>query len=139
MGPITVAFVCVQNAGRSQMAAAFAKREKERRAVDVRILTGGTDPAEHVHPEVVETMQERGIDLGKRKPQEIRTEELHSSDIVITMGCSADDVCPANFDGTNRDWDLTDPDGRDPDTVRSIRDDVERRVSELFDELGDEI
>lgn len=134
-GEPTVAFVCVQNAGRSQMAAAFANREKRRRGVDVRILTGGTDPADQVHPEVLEVMNERSIDLSDKRPREITAEGLASADVVITMGCSAGEVCPANFDGENRDWDLDDPDDRDLEAVRVIRDDIRRRVTILFDEL----
>lgn len=138
MNRTTIAFVCVQNAGRSQMATAFARRENDRRETNVRIITGGTDPADEVHEEVVETMLERRIDLNDQKPRKIQSEELQSADYVITMGCSADDVCPANFTGQNRDWDLEDPDGKDPETVRSIRDDIKRRVNILFDELEEE-
>lgn len=132
---LSVAFVCVQNAGRSQMATAFAEREKNRRQLDVEILTGGTDPADHVHPEVVEVMEERSIDLSDRSPREITPEELEDVDYVVTMGCSAEGVCPAGWNGENRDWDLEDPDGKDPETVRSIRDDIKRRVSILMDEI----
>lgn len=135
MSPTTIAFVCVQNAGRSQMATALAKRESARRNASVRILTGGTDPADQVHPEVVEVLGEKGIDLSENKPREIKPEELHSSDIVITMGCSADNVCPTNYVGESRDWALEDPDGQDLDEVRSIRDEIKRRVSILFDAL----
>lgn len=131
----TVAFVCVQNAGRSQMATAFAERENQRRNMNVRILTGGTDPADHVHQEVIDAMAERGFDLGDNQPRKIKPEELRGCDIVITMGCEAEDVCPANYGGESRDWDLEDPDGKDDQTVRSIRDDIKRRVTILFDEL----
>ncbi|MFC4450673.1 low molecular weight phosphatase family protein [Halorussus aquaticus] len=131
-----VAFVCVQNAGRSQMATAFAEREREERgAEDVAIVTGGTDPADHVHEEVVEVMRERGIDLADRTPREVTPEELQECDYVVTMGCSAKDVCPATWSGENRDWGLDDPDGRDLDAVRAIRDEIEERVADLFDEL----
>lgn len=130
-----VAFVCVQNAGRSQMATAFAEREQRRRSLDVQILTGGTDPADHVHTEVIDVMKEKGIDLSNRTPREILPDDLASADIVITMGCSAGDVCPANFTGDNRDWGLNDPDGQDLDSVRTIRDDIQRRVTHFFDEL----
>jgi arsenate reductase len=132
-----VAFVCVQNAGRSQMATAFAERERERRGVEdgIEIVTGGTRPADAVHAEVVETMREEGFDLSGRSPREVTFEELQSADYLITMGCDAADVCPAGWGGENRDWDLDDPDGRDPEAVREIRDTIRRRVSELFDEL----
>jgi arsenate reductase len=132
-----VAFVCVQNAGRSQMATAFAKRERERRGLDdeVGIVTGGTRPADHVHDVVVEAMDEVGFDLADRTPREVRQEELLDCDPVITMGCSAGDVCPATWNGENRDWDLDDPHGRPLDEVRSIRDEIEARVVDLFDEI----
>ena len=132
-----VAFVCVQNAGRSQMATAFAEREQERRGVEgeIEILTGGTQPADHVHEEVVQVMRERDIDLSERTPRDITPEELQETEYVITMGCSAQDVCPATWSGENRDWGLDDPDGQNLDDVREIRDEIERRVSALFDEL----
>lgn len=138
--PITVAFVCVQNAGRSQMAAAFAERERDRRglgdSIDVR--TGGTDPADHVHEEVVTVLEEVDVSLGDRTPRAIGREELLDVDMVLTMGCSAEGVCPATWRGDARDWDLDDPDGRPLAEVRAIRDDVESRVVALFDELFDD-
>jgi protein-tyrosine-phosphatase len=135
--PITVAFVCVQNAGRSQMAAAFAERERDRRGLGERIdvRTGGTDPADHVHEEVVTVLEEVNISLGDRTPREIGREELLNVDVVLTMGCSAEGVCPATWRGDARDWDLDDPDGRPLAEVRAIRDDIESRVVALFDEL----
>lgn len=132
---VSMAFVCVQNAGRSQMATAFAEREKESRNSSVTILTGGTDPADHVHPEVVEIMQEKGIELSNRIPRSIGPNDLEGVDYVITMGCGAEEVCPVTWSGEARDWDLDDPDGRDLDEVRRIRDEIQRRVQSLFDEL----
>lgn len=134
--PTRVAFVCVQNAGRSQMATAFAERELETRDVDVELVTGGTDPAEHVHESVVESMAECGFDVADRTPREVTFEELQACDYVITMGCSAKDVCPATWAGENRDWDLDDPDGTDVAVVREIRDEIRERVGSLFDEIG---
>ncbi|AEH37879.1 arsenate-mycothiol transferase ArsC [Halopiger xanaduensis] len=134
-GP-TIAFVCVQNAGRSQMATAFAERERERRGADhIEIVSGGTDPADAVHEEVVAAMDELGIDLSDRTPREITPEDLQECEYVITMGCSAEGVCPATWSGENRDWDLTDPHGKDEKTVREIRDEIEARVEALFDEV----
>ena len=135
---IRIAFVCVRNAGRSQMSAAFAERERERRGFDdrVEILTGGTRPADHVHEEVVEAMDEVGFDLSGRTPREITMEELRSCDHVATMGCSTLDVGEVGNDVDVRGWALDDPDGRDPEHVREIRDEIERRVSDLFDEVG---
>jgi arsenate reductase len=135
----TIAFVCVQNAGRSQMAYAFARRELARRGLDDRLalLTGGTRPAEHVHSEVVDAMAAVGIDVSERTPREVTVDELRASDYVITMGCSAADVCPAGWGGESRDWDLDDPDGRSPAEVAAIRDEIEHRVAALFDELSE--
>ncbi len=131
----TIAFVCVQNAGRSQMATVFAEREKQKRDLNVRILTGGTDPADHVHPEVIEVMKEANVDLSNRTPREITPGDIENADVVITMGCSAKNVCPATWAGDSRDWDLDDPDGQDLEAVRSTRNEIRRRVSELFDEI----
>jgi len=133
------AFVCIQNAGRSQMATAFAKRERRRRSVDdeVEIVTGGTDPAESLHDEVVTVMRERGFDLSDVTPRRITPGELDGCDYVAAMGCTADGVCPATWSEESRDWDLEDPHGRDLSTVREIRDTVERRVAALFDEALD--
>jgi len=131
-----IAFVCVQNAGRSQMAFAFARREVAARGLDdVELLTGGTRPADHVHDEVVRAMDGVGIDISGRSPREIAFEETQASDYVITMGCSATDVCPAGWAGENRDWDLDDPDGKSPATVAAIRDEIERRVCDLIDKI----
>ena len=139
MSRLTVSFICVQNAGRSQMASAFAKRENQRRNMNIQILTGGTQPADEVHPEVVKAMQENQIDLSDMKPRKIKPEELHASDYVYTMGCSVEEACPSNYYGHSEDWDLEDPHGKDPDTVRSIRDDIKRRVTILFDQFEEEL
>ena len=136
--PVRIAFMCVQNAGRSQMSTAFAERERERRGLDdrVEILTGGTHPADHVHDEVVDVMAEAGFDLSNRTPREITPEELRACDYVATMGCSTLDVGDVGADVDVRDWALEDPDGGDPEQVRAIRDEIEQRVVSLFEELG---
>jgi protein-tyrosine-phosphatase len=134
--PTRIAFVCVQNAGRSQMSLAFAERERERRGLtdDVELLTGGTHPADSVHDAVVEVMREAGFDLSDRTPREVSTEELESCDVVATMGCSTLDLDEST--GVDvRDWALDDPAGAEFDRVRAIRDEIERRVVGLFDEL----
>ncbi|MEZ3117469.1 low molecular weight phosphatase family protein [Halobaculum sp. MBLA0147] len=135
--PTRIAFMCVQNAGRSQMSTAFAEQERERRGLDdrIEILTGGTDPADHVHEEVVTVMEEEGLDLSDRTPREITIAELRSCDYVATMGCSTLDVGDVGGAVDVRDWGLDDPDGRDLDDVRAIRDEIERRVADLFDEI----
>lgn len=132
-----VAFVCVQNAGRSQMAAAFARRETETRSsVDVDVITGGTNPADAVHDVVVDVMQEVGVDLTDCVPQEITQTTLGTCDYVITMGCSADGVCPATWAGESFDWRLGDPHGVSMDEARDIRDEIQARVRRLFDEFS---
>ncbi len=132
---LRVAFVCVQNAGRSQMSAAFAERERQRRGLtnDVGILTGGTRPAEHVHEEVVTVMDEIGIDISGRTPRKVSTAELESCAYVATMGCSTLDLDATGVDV--RDWALDDPDGQDMEQVRKIRDEIDERVHALFEEI----
>ena len=131
---VRVAFVCVQNAGRSQMATAFAERERDRRGLGdtVEIVSGGTHPADAVHDVVIETMAELDVDVAGRTPREISTAELAACDYVATMGCSTLDLDSAI---DVRDWDLPDPDGADPNTVREIRETVRGRVVALFDEI----
>jgi protein-tyrosine-phosphatase len=135
--PTRIAFMCVQNAGRSQMSTAFAEQERERRGLNdhIEILTGGTDPADHVHGEVVTVMEEVGLDLSDRTPREITLAELRSCEYVATMGCSTLDVGDVGEAVDARDWALEDPDGRDLDDVRAIRDEIERQVADLFDEI----
>jgi protein-tyrosine-phosphatase len=127
-----VAFVCVQNAGRSQMSTAFAEREVAERGLEdhVDIVTGGTDPAESVHDEVIEIMRELDIDLSDRTPREVSDAELEACDLVVTMGCST-----LSLDVTVRDWALDDPDGQEIAAVRAIRDDISERVAGVFDDI----
>ncbi|WP_254769101.1 low molecular weight phosphatase family protein [Salinilacihabitans rarus] len=129
-----IALMCVQNAGRSQMATAYAERERAARGLEetVEILTGGTHPADEVHDVVVEAMAEEGFDLSGRTPRKVTEAELESCDYVATMGCSTLDL---DADAEVRDWDLSDPHGRDLDEVHEIREDVKGRVTALFDEI----
>lgn len=133
----TFGFVCVQNAGRSQMSAAFARRERTRRGLDdeVTVLTGGTHPADEVHTEVVEAMRELDIDLSDRVPQSVSAEQLNSCTVVATMGCSTLEL---DADVDTRDWALDDPHGRPIEEVRAIRDEIEGLVSDLFDEFTEQ-
>ena len=127
-----VLFVCVHNAGRSQMAAALLSALSGGEAV---ALSAGTMPAERVHPEVVEAMREIALDFGGAIPQLVTEEMLEGAERVITMGCNVDDACPgAVFH--SEDWGLPDPKGRPMDEVRAIRDTIRARVLELLDELG---
>lgn len=130
---VTIAFLCVENAGRSQMAAAFARMRDE---PGVRVLSGGTRPAAHVHPEVVAVMREVGIDLAGEVPRAVDPREVAAADVVVTMGCAASDVCPAKFRGDAVDWALPDPAGKPIEEVRRIRDEIQRRVTALLDEVA---
>ena len=133
--PTRIAFMCVRNAGRSQMSTAFAEREVRRRGLEWELLTGGTDPADAVHDVVVEAMDEVDVDVSDRTPRAISESELRSCDVVATMGCSTLDVGTVGDDVDVRDWALTDPGERNLDEVRAIRDEIEERVVALFDEL----
>jgi protein-tyrosine-phosphatase len=126
-----VLFVCVHNAGRSQMAAALLERLG---GPGVRVLSAGTDPAEDLHPNVVEAMREVGLDLSARRPRGLDDEEVRLADVVVTMGCG--DQCPVYPGKRYEDWDLPDPAGKTVDEVRSIRADIERRVRVLLRSLG---
>jgi arsenate reductase len=126
----TVLFVCLQNAGRSQMSAALFERAAEGHH---RALSAGTTPAERVHPEVAEVMRELGIDLARRVPRRLTRELSEQADVVVTMGCG--DECPYIPGRRYIDWDLADPAGRPLDEVRAARDDIAQRVSALVAEL----
>ncbi|MGH2545766.1 MAG: low molecular weight phosphatase family protein [Actinomycetota bacterium] len=131
MSPPRVLFVCVRNAGRSQMAAALL----ERIAGDgVRVLSAGTRPADDVHPNVVAAMREVGIDLSAVRPRRLEDEAVREADVVVTMGCG--DECPFYRGKRYEDWDLPDPAGRPVEEVRAIRDEIERRVGDLLASLS---
>ncbi len=126
----TALFVCLHNAGRSQMSQALFERAAGGRH---RALSAGTTPGERVHPEVVEVMRELGIDLAGRKPRALTRGLAEEADIVVTMGCG--DECPYIPGKRYLDWDLEDPTGRPVDEVRATCDEIERRVSALVAEL----
>ncbi|EGX59284.1 low molecular weight protein tyrosine phosphatase [Streptomyces zinciresistens K42] len=129
-GPPSVLFVCVHNAGRSQMAAAFLTHLAGDR---VRVRSAGSAPAATVHPAVVAAMPEAGIDISAETPKVLTATAVQASDVVVTMGCG--DTCPV-LPGTRLlDWELPDPAGRGVDAVRPIRDEIERRVRGLLAEL----
>jgi protein-tyrosine-phosphatase len=126
----TALFVCLHNAGRSQMSAALFDRAAGGRH---HALSAGTTPGDRVHPEVVEVMRELDIDLVANKPQLLTRELAEQADVVVTMGCG--DECPYIPGKRYVDWELTDPKGLSINEVREIRDDIARRVQKLVDEL----
>ena len=128
---MNVLFVCVQNAGRSQMAEALFRAAVERRH---EARSAGSAPAERVHPEVVEVMRERGVDLSGRTPHGLDRADVEWADLVVTMGCG--DACPVLPGKRYVDWELDDPAGRPMDEVRALRDEIERRIAALVQELG---
>jgi protein-tyrosine-phosphatase len=136
---LRVDFLCVENAGRSQMAAAFAEREASERGLEdvVEIHSAGTKPADEIHNTVVEAMAEVDIDISDRSPTWVVVEDLEHSHFVITMGCTINEFNPASYGVEHRKWGLVDPAGEDMETVRAVRDELERRVTELFDEIED--
>ena len=126
-----VLFVCLHNAGRSQMSRALFERAAQgRHEAD----SAGTTPGERVHPEVIKAMDELGIDVSGRVPQPLTDELAQWADVVVTMGCG--DECPYIPGKRYIDWDLPDPKGRPLEEVRATRDEIERRVRRLVDELG---
>lgn len=123
-------FVCLHNAGRSQMSQALFERAADGRHA---ARSAGTTPAERVHPEVAEAMRELGIDLGDRRPRLLTTEDAEWADVVVTMGCG--DKCPYIPGRRYLDWDLPDPKGQALDAVRATRDEIAARVEALVREL----
>ncbi|WP_209561504.1 arsenate reductase ArsC [Frigoribacterium sp. PvP032] len=125
-----VLFVCVHNAGRSQMAAGFTRSLSDG-AVEVR--SGGSEPGASINPVAVQAMAEVGIDISTAVPQLMTTEQVHASDVVVTMGCG--DVCPIFPGKRYEDWELADPAGQGIEAVRPIRDEIRGRVELLLAEL----
>jgi arsenate reductase len=126
-----ILFVCVENAGRSQMAEAFAKHYGND---NVEALSAGTMPSNKVNPMVVEVMREKGMDISKNKPKLITTQMVEEANTIIVMGCSAQGFCPAPLLGKVTDWNIEDPKGKPIEKVREIRDEIERRVRTLVEE-----
>jgi protein-tyrosine-phosphatase len=127
----SVVFLCVHNAGRSQMAAGFLRHLGGER---VNVFSGGSEPADAVNPLAVQAMAERGIDIGVFQPQRWSDAEIRAADVVVTMGCG--DSCPYYPGKRYVDWELEDPAGRPIEAVRPIRDEIEHRVRSLAAELG---
>jgi protein-tyrosine-phosphatase len=122
-------FVCVENAGRSQMAEAFAKR------YGMDASSAGTVPSSEVNPVVAQAMREKGIDISSARPRMLSTKMVEEADLVVTMGCSVEEICPAPVIARMQkkllDWSLEDPKGKSIEAVRQVRDEIERRVAEL--------
>jgi arsenate reductase len=125
-----VLFVCVHNAGRSQMAAALLERKADGR---VQVLSAGSEPADRLNPAVVEAMSEIGIDISAERPKKLEDGMVRQSDVVITMGCG--DACPIYPGKRYEEWELEDPAGKDLETVRGIRDEIAVRIDQLANEL----
>jgi protein-tyrosine-phosphatase len=128
--PPEALFVCVRNAGRSQMAAAFLKQLA---GGQVETLSAGSEPADRVNPVVVQAMAEKGIDLASERPKPLTDSAVRQADVVITMGCG--DACPVYPGKRYEDWELDDPAGKGLDGVRLVRDAVERKVRTLLSDL----
>jgi arsenate reductase (thioredoxin) len=124
-----ILFVCVENAGRSQMAEAFGKKYGENKFI---ISSVGNKPADKINPVVVEVMKEKGIDISANKPKQITSQMAMDQDLVVTMGCNDQGICPGPFFKPTIDWALEDPKGKPMEKVREIRDEIERRVKQLI-------
>jgi arsenate reductase len=125
-----ILFLCVHNAGRSQMAAAFARNLAGDRIV---VYSAGSEPGDQLNDAVVMAMSEVGLDISDESPKKLTDEMGRQADVIVTMGCG--DSCPVYLGKRYVDWELEDPKGKDLETVRLIRDEIERRVSDLIEEL----
>jgi arsenate reductase (thioredoxin) len=128
-----VLFVCVHNAGRSQMAAGLVKLRSQGR---IHVRSAGSDPGEEINPAVIEAMDELGVDMGDEFPKPLTDEVVRAADVVVTMGCG--DACPIYPGKKYEDWVLDDPEGQSLETVRRIRDELDAKVRRLVDELTPE-
>jgi arsenate reductase (thioredoxin) len=128
-----VLFVCVENAGRSQMAEAFANRYGKGK---VSASSAGIKLAAEVNPVVVEVMKEKGIDISANKPKMLTQQMANESDFIVTMGCGASDVCPGPFFKESADWGLEDPKAKPIEKVREIRDQIQTRVMALIEDMS---
>ncbi len=127
-----ILFVCVENAGRSQMAEAFATKYGNEKVI---ASSAGNKPAEKVNPVVAEVLKEKGIDISMNKPKLITAKMANEADLVVTMGCNDQEVCPGPFFKPTIEWHLEDPKGKPIEKVREIRDQIEAQVRALITEL----
>lgn len=126
-----ILFVCVENAGRSQMAEAFANKYGQGKLT---VSSAGNKPADKVNPTVVDVMKEKGIDISTNKPKLLNFQMAQDADLIVTMGCNDQGICPGPFFKDTIDWTLDDPKGKPIEKVREIRDEIERRVQNLVTE-----
>ncbi len=131
-----VLFVCVENAGRSQIAEAFANQYGKGKII---AASAGNKPAEKVNPIVVETLKEKGIDISSNKPKLLTFQMAQDADLIVTMGCNDQGICPGPFFKPTVDWKLEDPKGKPIEKVREIRDQIENQVQELIKEKGEQL
>ncbi|MGA2308355.1 MAG: arsenate reductase ArsC [Candidatus Bathyarchaeia archaeon] len=124
-----ILFVCVENAGRSQMAEAFANKYGKDKFI---VSSAGNKPADKVNPIVVEALKEKGIDISMNEPKLLTFQMAQDADLIVTMGCNGNGICPGPFFKPTIDWKLEDPKGKPIEKVREIRDDIERRVQKLI-------
>jgi protein-tyrosine-phosphatase len=125
-----ILFVCVENAGRSQIAEAFAKKYGNNKII---ASSAGNKPAEKINPIVVDVLKEKGIDISMNQPKLITAKMAMDSDLIVTMGCNDQGVCPGPFFKPTIEWHLEDPKGKPIEKVREIRDQIERQVRELIE------
>jgi protein-tyrosine-phosphatase len=126
-----ILFVCVENAGRSQIAEAFANKYGKGKFV---VSSAGNKPADKVNPIVVEVLKEKGIDISMNKPKLLTFQMAQDSDLIVTMGCNDQGICPGPFFKPTIDWKLEDPKGKTIEKVREIRDEIEQKVQRLIEE-----
>ncbi|MGD0978531.1 MAG: arsenate reductase ArsC [Candidatus Bathyarchaeia archaeon] len=129
-----ILFVCVENAGRSQMAEAFANKYGKDKFI---VSSAGNKPANKVNPIVVEALKEKGIDISINEPKLLTFQMAQDADLIVTMGCNDNGICPGPFFKPTIDWKLEDPKGKPIEKVRDIRDDIERRVQKLLAEQSE--
>lgn len=129
-----ILFVCVENAGRSQMAEAFAKHYCKDK---IEAASAGTMPSSEVNPAVIQVMKEKSIDISKNKPKPINTQMVREADKVVVMGCAAEGFCPAPLLEKVIEWELEDPKGKPIEKLREIRDEIERKVKKLINEISE--
>ena len=130
-----ILFVCVENAGRSQMAEGLFRKYAPK---DYEPISAGTVPKSQINPLAVEAMREIGIDIGTQKPKELGEEMIKNADIIINMGCMDKSFCPTLFVPKVLDWGIEDPKGKPIEKVREIRDEIERKIKEMVEEIGKE-